>query len=110
MLLSCRSKVSAGAAWHRPRAFSAPNAADLAALKAHGPPELNRASELIPTPDEPGCAVALDTDVAPPADSAKTGRYTPSRLCCCNQMVTALLDQVAHLVWTITALTATTKE
>lgn len=72
LLLPCRS---AGPSWHRPRAFSAPNAADLASLKAHAPPELSRASEPISTPDEPVRAVASDTDVALPADSGKPGRY-----------------------------------
>ena len=72
LLLPCRS---AGPSWHRPRAFSAPNAADLASLKAHAPPELNRASEPISSPDEPVHAVASDPDVALPADSGKPGRY-----------------------------------
>ena len=93
---TCRSKASAGAAWHRPRAFSAPNAADLASLKAHALPKLNRVSEPIATPDEPLRAVASETEVAAPADSEKTGRSIPSHLCFRKRMVTALLNQDKH--------------
>ncbi|KAL3159729.1 hypothetical protein ABBQ38_010135 [Trebouxia sp. C0009 RCD-2024] len=76
---------SPGAAWHRPRAFSAPNAADLASLKAQAPTHLNRASEPIPTPDEPLRAVASDTDVALPVDTDKPA-----------PPVIGLLQQVNH--------------
>ena len=104
LMLPCRSKVSA-AAWHRPRAFSAPNAADLASLKTHVHPELIRASEPIPTPDEPVHAIASDTELAPPADSDKTGRRIPSRLGFCKDMITALLNQDKRRLHTLSGLT-----
>ena len=64
----CRPAVPA---WHRPRAFSAPNAADLAHLKAQAPSPMGRASEPIATPDEPLRALASESEVAAPTEGDK---------------------------------------
>lgn len=72
---TCRSPSTGG--WHRPKAFSAPNAADLAALKAApalDEPSSNSDSAVVPAePAGPATAPADPPEQAPAAPPTAEG-------------------------------------